>query len=98
MKRTIIAAILMIALAMTGCSQDEQSVKGKWQSAITQEITIEFKEDGVLNEYLEDKLNTSYSYKQDGNSVTVDQSVEVFTLTMEDDKLLYNGEILYTRQ
>lgn len=93
-KRTILFLLLVF---LAGCSGSVASVEGKWQSSITPEITIEFVDGGELREYWEHELNTSYSYEQDGDKVTVDQNGDKYTLTLDGDKLVYNDEVLYTR-
>lgn len=96
-KALVIAATVILTASLAACSGGASPVAGKWQSAITPEITIVFKDDGALEEYWHSTLAATYSYKQRGTQLAVDQVVEQYTLTIDGDALVYGGETLYTR-
>lgn len=95
----MLALLLTLALlAAAACSQGRPSHLGTWQSSITEEITLRINDDGTIDEYWEDTLTATYPYEADADTLTVDQSGDKYTLSLEDGKLVYMGETLYTKK
>ena len=68
----VFMSLLFIALlTIPGYSQTTLSHLGEWQSNITEEITIQIKNDGTLEEYWDDTLTATYTYEVEGNSFIV---------------------------
>ena len=97
MKKLTVLMCMMVLLTLAACTKTAE-LAGKWQSLITPEITIEFRDDGTLNEYWEDVPTASYIYETNETSVTVDQNGDRYTLERKGDKLVYMGEALYQKQ
>mgnify|MGYP003623563728 CR=1 FL=1 len=97
MKRSLTVLMKIIPTMVAGGADKATSVEGIWQSAITAEITMELAADGTLTEYWVDDVTATYTYKQDGDKVIVNQNDDEYTLELDGDKLIYMDEVLYTR-
>lgn len=97
-KRILSFVCIVMVVFFAGCNSKEISVIGKWQSAITKEITIEFTSEGIVREFWQDTItNEDSQYTVSGNEVTVDQYGDKYILILEGDTLKYLGDTLYTK-
>ncbi|GEM_PF-6650853 len=93
---TVLLSITL--LIVSGCAQTKPSHLGEWQSDITEEITIQIKDDGTLDEYWENTQTATYTYEIEDNSLIVDQNGDKYSLLIDNGKLVYEGETLYTKK
>ena len=94
----ILFFIVMVIVILAGCAKSAPSIVGRWQSTITEEITVEFNSNGTVTEYWEDSVtNDESTYSMDGDKVSINQNGDIFVVDLIGDELVYMDETIYTR-
>lgn len=96
-KFVCIVLIGTLVMLLFACAAQDADVLGEWQSSITPEITVVFREDGTVSDYWEGELMETYTYEASQNEITVDQNGELYTLELKENKLYFMEEELYEK-
>lgn len=98
----IFLCALLLLGALCGCSGEQTPTAdilvGTWQSLVAEETTIEFKDDGTMDEYWNDEYKGSSPYEIKDDKLVVTQNGIAFEFTLKNGNLCYMEQELYQKK